>query len=112
MKICRDSYEHPGLVRNISETDYEDTTLTLRRAETGPSIKALDRARTIGHDQAPWIVHTSQKVAHGPPLPPWPNPQKPNVQLKTEEPPVYDTVEDVETVLKVTEPSKKVHIII
>lgn len=43
-----------------------------------------------------------------PPLPSQPDPPIAQSQLSTEDPPVYDTIEDVETVLKVTEPFRKV----
>lgn len=108
MKICPDNYEH---VRGYRETEYEDSSLPLKRAQTIPStMRTQDRIRRKG--RAPSTVYQSQGVTlNGPPLPPWPNPRKSNSPLTTAEPPLYDSIEEVETVLKVTEPSKKVCII-
>ena len=79
-----------------------------RRAETGPVRRPPNRAIPAGF-HAPWTVCTSKEVKpKGPLLPPRPNPQKTSLPITTEEAPVYDVIEDVDTVLKVTEPSKKV----
>ena len=104
-----DSYKDPV----CSEEMYEDQNFlqTRRlRAETGPTIRTQDKVRI--HSRAPRTVYQSERVQAGPDLPPLPatpNSSLSHSQLATADPPVYDTIEDVETVLKVTEPFRKVH---
>ena len=80
-----------------------------KRSETGPNIGAQEKIRTRG--QAPRTVHRSGEVVCGPDAPPLPSkPPKTHSKPTTEDSHVYDSVEEVETVLKVTEPLRKVHL--
>ena len=83
----------------------------LMRGKTAPSFPTQNRVTPKG--RTPWSVYQSQGVTPmvnpGPPLPPRHNPpRRPSPPVETQEPAVYDTIEDVDKVLKVTEPSKKV----
>ena len=106
-----DSYRDPA----CSEVMYEDQNFefpqTRRpRAETVPNTGTQDKVRI--HGRAPRTVYHSERVRAGPDLPPLPatpNSSLARSQLAAVDTPVYDTIEDVETVLKVTEPFKKVH---
>ena len=104
-----DSYRDPA----CNEVMYKDQNFpqTRRpRAETGPNIRTQDKVRI--HGRAPKTVYQSERVQAGPDLPPLPatpNSSLTHSQFAAVDPPVYDTIEDVETVLKVTEPFKKVH---
>lgn len=109
-KICQDNYRHLVLARSHDETVHEDRNFPptlLKRAGTVPIVRTQETPKVYG--RAPRTVYKSQGVDPGPdspPLPPWNNPRKSKVP--NEELPVYDIIEEVETVLKVTEPFKKV----
>ena len=96
-----------------NEVMYEDQNFpqTRRpRAETGPNTRTQDKVRI--YSRAPRAVYQSERVQAGPDLPPLPatsNSSLAHSQIAAVDPPLYDTIEDVETVLKVTEPFKKVH---
>lgn len=110
--ICQDTYQVPGVVMGYNGFDsaYDDPNSPRERAETGPSIRTQEKVKTKG--RAPRTVYKSERVEPcGPPLPPLPprlNHGRTNPQPKTDEPFVYDSIEEMETVLKVTEQLKKV----
>ena len=79
------------------------------RSETSPST-GVEKFQSLG--RAPKSVHKSKGVTAGPdvpPLPPTSNPPKTNTKHSQEDLQQYASIQEVETVLKVTEPVRKVH---
>ena len=110
-EISPDSYRPLGPVNSGSERVYEDPNLPhpqLKRAATCFSSRTQERPKV--HGRAPRTVYKSQRVDTGQGLPPLPprNIRRAS-HVPNEESPVYDIIEEVETVLKVTESCKKVY---
>lgn len=111
---CEETYEEYDsasyLAMTCQGTAYDQNLpqTQRKRSETGPNIGAQEKFRSYG--RAPRTVYESKKVTCGPDAPPLPSkPPKTHSKPTTEESHVYDSVEEVETVLKVTEPLRKVH---
>lgn len=112
--------ELPGESETSEESDTYDGSgyLLMRsqnqpqrdRSETSPpSMGAQEKFKSQG--RAPNSVYKSKGVTASPdvpPLPPNPNPPKTHLKCTPEDLQQYASIEEVETVLKVTEPLKKV----
>ena len=79
----------------------------LMRLGSSPSMVSLEKTKPKGQMMRR-LTEEDNLSPEERPLPSLPSPPKTDSQDSVEDPPVYDSIEDVETVLKVTEPFRKV----